>query len=634
MVNRIVLNIILAVVVFLLTVVIIMILVRPIFSYNPNKPENYVETPTTEKVSTYDHTSYILSKTPINLLTYNECDKLKEAVKNAIVTGKPYEVGDIAYGSSLGGEVGFPMIGDCPPSTITTHISGGLNQTVCSFETITSNSVSEIETYGGISDSAGLSYDDCDYKYISGAYSALYGILNVMGPSAEEVNLNPNTINIYYSPDYLYFKNGDYVHNPSMAAMPQFYSDLVNVTAFQDTAKNGPGRLKIYVGNATAIDGKCKFNVYMCPRQAIATSNEDKTIEVFDYMRELPTFGMIQMPFYIRNMSDLIDPMSDYSRDALYWNFYDITLDKDYSVDAIVNSVKGGLQISALSKGFFAQPHWNVSKDPRISMYYTSGDVVVNLAVRQGFGTVCAKMSGKADQCTSSYMVARFSKEDLKTKMVTFNATARTGNTFMRLERDGYQVFYSTLGPMSVQNDMYVHAYFDGNTMTSHDIIDFISVREGRGQICAETSTKPKTCTYTSMPVIFDDNELVTLSVIPDTANGYKFLLLDGIGGGETTNNPVSFRANVNNSFIYATFSNNKNGECWSTGYDSEMKSSSPWDRTRSIRFNCGDDNICNDTLRIKVAVRRDFRGDVDWDADGKNEELDYLSTIVSFCDT
>jgi hypothetical protein len=45
----------------------------------------------------------------------------------------------------------------------------------------------------------------------------------------------------------------------------------------------------------------------------------------------------------------------------------------------------------------------------------------------------------------------------------------------------------------------------------------------------------------------------------------------------------------------------------WNNAYDSQLNSSDPYFKTREIRYNCGDDNICSGKLKIKVAIRRDY---------------------------
>jgi hypothetical protein len=285
---RIPIELIIVMVVLVMSLVLIVTFIANYISNPPGRPESYVKEQPVVKPGSYDYSSYILSDSPVDLSTYDECDKLKEAIKNAVLTGKPYMVDDIAYGSSLSGQIDFPTIGDCPASIISAQITRGLNQTVCNFETISTNSLSAIEPYGGISDSVGLSYGNCTYDY--NKYAALPEFLptNVLGPTSEPVNLGANAINVYYSPDYLYFKNGDYDHYTSFAATSSDRWDyLNNISAFQNTAENGPGRLKIFVGNATVIDGTCKFNIYFCPRPAIAKGYENKSIELFERVRKL-----------------------------------------------------------------------------------------------------------------------------------------------------------------------------------------------------------------------------------------------------------------------------------------------------------------------------------------------------------
>ena len=212
-----------------------------------------------------------------------------------------------------------------------------------------------------------LNYANCTYRYEP--YSIMYSFtsLGTLGPASEAVNTNPNTINTYYSPDLLYIRNGDYVHYRGTGAM-------ISQTAFQN-AYPGAGRLKIYVGNATTINGECKFNIYFCPQTAIAVSTEDSSMDVFRIFRDLEIYNGRPPPFYVTDFSDIIDtPTPSESTEVYYWNFYDVELDRNYDVETIINAIKSGLYSNVVSKGyFFAQPHWDISGDYSISMYDSRG---------------------------------------------------------------------------------------------------------------------------------------------------------------------------------------------------------------------------------------------------------------------
>jgi len=312
----------------------------------------------------FDYTAYILDENPIDTDTYDECEKLINAIKNAILTGKPQKVDEISYGTDLSSPVyfngqNFPFIGDCfavEGEEIVTALTYGLEQKVCTFRRITSNVMQGDggTSPGGISDASKLYFDDCVYIPESQIQLLVAGQI---GP-IENFNSATRGVNIYYSPDYIYTQNGDFGHFPDLNDPSDFFN-----------AYNGPGRLKIYVGDATSdINGNCKFNIYFCPRPAIAKSVNNATIGIFDIFRKLELYELLIKPYYIRNLTDQANSMSGYDDYRVYyWNEYDIPLDGSYSVATIINAIKAGLYENVFSKNYFwAHPHWDISRDHSI----------------------------------------------------------------------------------------------------------------------------------------------------------------------------------------------------------------------------------------------------------------------------
>ena len=423
-------RIIFYVVLLIVGLIILFGVLKSLFTYNPEKISASIVSPSKDLSDKFDYTSYILSNNPIDLSTYDECKNLKNAIKYAIITGKPYKVDEIAYGNDLSSSINLPFIGDCPEEDIEIPIGVGINQTVCRFKPISVNNIVGAGI-GGISDASLLDFDNCTFIY-NQYYTLL--LLN-LGPKVEELNFNPGTINIYNSSEHFYVKNGDYSHYPS----------INNNTALSNVY-NGPGRLKIYVGNATSDNGECKFNIYFCPRPAIAKSKVNSTISIFKIFRDLEIYDLPSLPYYIRDFSkdNTYLTMAGYTKEVYYWNSYDFKLDGDYRVETIINAIKAGLYLNVHSKYFFDHPHWDISR---------------NFAI---------------------------------------------------------------------------------------DI----------------------------------------------------------------------------------------NAECWNAGFDNLMKSSSAYERTRSIRFNCGSDDTCSGDLRVKIGIRKDYRTDIDADGDGKNDKITYISGVISFCDS
>lgn len=433
------------------------IFLDPMRVFASGKPSTSTPPMFSTSTTTFDYSTYLLDSNPVDIDQYDNyntdlCKKLKNALKYAVMTGRPYKVDEIAYGSDLISSVLFPFIGNCNDEVLETEIVNGLKQKVCNFKQIAINSPVGRNDYGGIPDTSGLSFDGCFYKTVS--YSSLFGHDVEF---EEDLNHAPDIVNLFYSPDYLYIKNGDYSHHsvPPFVYQPLVY--ITNATAF-DNAYNGAGRLKIYVGDAQSKNGDCTFNIYFCPRPAIAKSIENSTISIFNLFKdfELASLKYEFRPYYITDLSNSASAMRttilfphlgfstvDFSKKVYYWNYYDVELDGDYDVTTILNAIKEGLYLNINEKKwFFAQPHWDISRD--------------------------------------------------------------------------------------------------------------ISVDKGR--------------------------------------------------------------------------------ECWSSSYDSIINSASSSDRSRSIRFNCGDDNICKGKLRIKIAIRLD-NVTTNIDSSDNLNDLDYVSGFISFCD-
>jgi len=293
-----------------------------------------------------------------------ECGNLMKAIAQSAISGRPYEVDTISYGASIDGKESFPGIGACPAKDINIEIAPGVAQTVCRFEPITSYAPVGASQFGGISDSLALRYGNCSFNYEPYAVIPAVGLLT-LGPKAESVNQNNGAVNLYYSPDYLTFENGDYSHYPSTDV-----SGLTNAGAFEN-AYLGAGRMEIYVGGVTSVDGECKFNIYACPRQAIAESMTDSTIEILKLFERLEIYELPAMPYYMKEIEliDTIPPYYTVNAKAYSWNFYDIELDKSYSIEAVVNAIKEGLYINMASHGyFFSHPHWDVQRDSSLSL--------------------------------------------------------------------------------------------------------------------------------------------------------------------------------------------------------------------------------------------------------------------------
>jgi len=351
--------------VLVVAILIFLIFLSPFYGvYNPANLNTNIK-PTYLTPYGYNYSDYLLSENPVDFSTYDECAKLKYAVKNAVLSGRPYKVDEIKYGTYsewvYASTVPLPIIGrDCHDEELQTSIVKGLNQTVCKFKQITANVYDpDSLPYGGISDAAGFDFENCTYlpsysQSVDLKYKTIFGS-NVVGP-VEDLNHPSTTLHMFYSSDSLYIRNGDYSHS--------IYN---NVSAF-NSAYYGPGTLKIYVGKAASKNGECVFNTYFCYKPAIAKYVENKTIDIFNIFRDLEVTNLNNLPYYIRNLTEDSNPVIDYSRSVYYWNYYDVKLDGDYRVENIINAIKSGLALNVLGKGlFFAHPHWDILKDSSIN---------------------------------------------------------------------------------------------------------------------------------------------------------------------------------------------------------------------------------------------------------------------------
>ena len=616
-------NLIMLIILMILSIVIIMILLLPLISKDPYVSSQPDEEPRTLPDDGFDYSSYLISETPVDLNTYDECDKLKNAIKYAILNNKPYLVDKIAYGNTLNSKFDFPFIGDCPEDDITIDIGEGLEQVVCRYKPITQNNTIGVNDYGGITDASLLYFSNCVYDYNKLNILPFFPT-SVMGPQTEEINSDPETVNILYSPDHMTIENGDYSHDSPSPS----YNTIKNVSAF-NMAYNGAGWLNIYVGKAESVNGNCRFNIYFCPRPAIAYDLQNRSIDVFNIFRRLE-IKPVTVPYYMRDLSSLATTMVGYEKELYYWNYYDVELDGDYEVETIINAIKSGLYFNVISKGYkFAHPHWDISTDPVMTPDVLTDKLAVHIGIKSGSGQICATEldNGNLEHCTSTsdmFLVDKYNR-------IRFVAT---GSSFSQLEGTfggGTTVIWpTTTYTRTITNNTYVNAVF-GTPPTNLWTLN-LGVKQGDGQICARYSGMTR-CTKTSMIVKVNTGTNVTISADPDS--GYLFHSLEGDQGSTTLD---SFWRIINqNGVLDAIFIKETEqpiGDCWYDSYNSMLSSPSPWRKTRSIRFNCGPDNICSNTLRIKVGIRKDTRSDMDINGDGKNDQLTYVSTLISFCDS
>ncbi|MFH0929437.1 MAG: hypothetical protein V1818_03720 [Candidatus Aenigmatarchaeota archaeon] len=570
----------------------------------------------------FDYTTYLLSEDPVDLATYDECDKLKNAIKYAIINERPYLVDTIAYGSNLVDKVDFPFIGNCLDEDLVFEIGEGLEQVVCRFRTATQNEKVGLE-FGGISDASMLYFDNCVYAFDNHNILPSLSSKNIMGPAVEETSTDASTVKVIYSPDHMYIENGDYSHYPfvptnsPVAGLNRLY--LMNSSAF-DMAYNGGGWLNIYVGKAESVNGECRYNVYFCPRPAIASDMQSRTLDVFNIFRKLEIYP-VYFPYYIRDLSDDALDMSGYSNEVYHWNYYDVDLgDEGYDVETIVNAIKAGLYFNVHSKGYeFAHPHWDIEKDDSISIYELANKIALHIGVKTGSGEICAQkvylgLPYGDKYCTTTSLLLFVDRDDpIKSYRFTSNPL---GDSFTRFE-GSFGTIPSSVYTRNINTNSYLNAVFGADDgMIAIDI----GVKEGMGEICVDDQ-----CTDTSMIVKINPGTEVTISAKEDP--GYEFAFFEG---SSTTYDLDTFDRTINyGDFLNVIFVPNDGeiGDCWYQSYNEMLNDASEWKRTRSIRFNCGGDNVCSGTLRIKMAIRKDT------DVDGEDKKT-YVSSVVSFCDT
>lgn len=400
-------------IILLLVGIIIVVTIYGIFNIFSVSQTSQSPTPITYN-DNFNYTTYLLDKNPVNLAAYDECKKLMSAIGKAIVNKVPEQVDEISYGTENDFDnalsIALPTIGDCPDYTgeeILTNIASGLEQKVCSFVSISNTfeiGDSGDPNFGGLSHSANLYFDNCSYV---NSRSIPLVIKGNVGPD-EDINHNPFETNLYYSPDYFYIRDGIFRHSSS----PNDATDFLN-------AYNGAGRLKIYVGKTSFSNGQCIFNVYFCPRTALGKTQEDDTVNIFNIFRYLETFNLLVNPYYIRDVTGSTIQMSDYSRKVSYWNYYNISLEKEYRVENIINAIKEGLYISIAGRGYsWAQPHWDIEKDPSLTVDNECWNTNYNDMIKDGSDskrTVSIRFNcGGSNKCNGNLVIKISLRRDFK----------------------------------------------------------------------------------------------------------------------------------------------------------------------------------------------------------------------------
>jgi hypothetical protein len=363
-------TIILRIISLVVSIGIIILLVSIFYLFSPQSANTSM--PPASSSDKFDYTPYLLSQNPVANSYFSSvefCNKLRNAIKWSVLTGKPQKVDEVEYGSdiyskvNLGNGLGnFPVIGNCPTVVLQNEVASGLNQTVCNFQTNINQNMPQgnINTYGGISDAANLYFNNCSYNPEPYGASPIiqrvvygYDGSNLVGP--QEVLNHPGFVWTYYSPDYLYIQDGNYPHP----------SNNVNNNNVFNNAYNGAGKLNIYVGGAKTSNGNCVYNIYFCPRPAIAISTLNSTISIFKIFRDLELIDLKMIPYYIRDITSSANPMTvnsiNYDKRVYYWNYYDVKLDGDYKVETIINAIKSGMYENVYAKNYFwAHPHWDI----------------------------------------------------------------------------------------------------------------------------------------------------------------------------------------------------------------------------------------------------------------------------------
>lgn len=370
------------------------------------------------KKTNYDYSNFILDinsppKEYVKLQEFTDktknqwlCKSLKSCIKRSLLTGKPCEFASIAYGNDLEGQLFFPYVGYCDDEDLTVKIAPNVEQKVCKFK-----QVDTINHKGGtglrISDAVGLSFKNCIIQ--DGNVLFDQSAASTSGEAKEEFASSDTAINQYYSPDYSYE-----------------YMDYSTLTT---NSYVGTGRAILAVGKVMVDeDQNCRFTTYFCPQSAIATSENDQSLNVFDTLRSIEIGHHIEIPYYIKNVSNSLPILtaggsvdvsinegwfctarfdqpnkwwcakgltyysdcdmtsgSNYNcritgtgLDTYIFNTYYLPLDKDYHVVTIINAVKAGLyenyhRISSIAGenkfNNWAAPHWDIQVDKSIEGY-------------------------------------------------------------------------------------------------------------------------------------------------------------------------------------------------------------------------------------------------------------------------
>lgn len=298
----------------------------------------------------YDYSDLLLSSDAINIMDLQDqdknqmfCEHLKECIKTSILTGYSCEVEEFAYGSDLDSVIGIPLIGDCDDEVLKLKIAEGIEQKICEYKRVWDNERAGIfkpplfTSNGAMSDAGGLSYENCWYNEDA---TVRYDPNDSI---REEIYATGyREIPIYFSPDYFY----------NRGSLSDYY--------------NGAGRMKIVVGKATVDNEFCKFTIYLCPQPAIASSETEPTIEVFDIIRNLRFKELINIPYYINDVSSDVENIGGMNVNAYYYNKYVVDLGtREYDAVTIINAIKMGFYRNLETRDesdHWYQPHWDIKR--------------------------------------------------------------------------------------------------------------------------------------------------------------------------------------------------------------------------------------------------------------------------------
>lgn len=207
------------------------------------------------------------------------CLALKDCIKNATVNGEPCEMMiPPIYRDTSGGSGSYFNLGKCKNEDLLEQTSADAFTKVCKFKNtpLPVKKLTESSSCSNVSDKWRCNRPG---TYYNKDYDKFEDCESLCDPF---YNYEPDIHGCVLPNDFSYpTSNQIFSYDP-----PSYGSNLMFKT------QESGGRIRTVVANARPAndaDRTCSYNLFTCSYQAIATSEDDSGIEMFEFFRDLPT---------------------------------------------------------------------------------------------------------------------------------------------------------------------------------------------------------------------------------------------------------------------------------------------------------------------------------------------------------